>query len=124
SGTRPPRARGSATAHQQPAALAERPRLTLPRGSSRGFLFFSRGLHSAEQWAILETATTPSEVPMTDIINLTSRSVQFQRADGTFADPLPLPVFLPAFAAGVIIALLRVSPTVALGLTTAPENPA
>ena len=35
-----------------------------------------------------------------------------------------MPVFLPAFAAGVIIALLRVSPTVALGLTAAPENPA
>jgi len=35
-----------------------------------------------------------------------------------------MPVFLPAFAAGVITALTRVSPTVALGLTTAPENPA
>jgi len=35
-----------------------------------------------------------------------------------------MPVFLPAFAAGVIIALIRTSPTVALGLTAAPENPA
>ena len=35
-----------------------------------------------------------------------------------------MPVFLPAFAAGVVVALLRVSPTVALGLATAPESPA
>lgn len=35
-----------------------------------------------------------------------------------------MPVFLPAFAAGVIIALLRTSPTAALGLSAAPENPA